>query len=211
MYVLPDMEDVGTEDLIRYASYPLRFFCFPALILCVSLTSNVQPGHNDRLNEIHFEDMLSQKHITKKSLGHFQMRKKSFSFSSSLYPSSSFIQQIFTKHILLRSDGGEILLLDEEHIFLEECFDITFVTTMMSYEVVHVKCLLQCSVYNRLLVKNSSFYFYFVISPVIYFFLLPLLLSPLSFLPSPPPSSTNYLPCFLQYCTSIFLFIVTKL
>lgn len=38
---------------------PCKIFCFPGLILCLSLTPNLQPGHNDRLNEIHFEDIPS--------------------------------------------------------------------------------------------------------------------------------------------------------
>lgn len=90
---------------------PCKIFCFPGLIPCLSLTPNLQPGHNDRLNEIHFEDVPSWS-TSQSLLFNFSWEKIErvfhplFLFSSSPCLSSSFIKQIFTKHILLWSDGG---------------------------------------------------------------------------------------------------------
>lgn len=91
---------------------PCKIFCFPGLILCLSPTPNLQPGHNDRLNEIHFEDIPSCSTSQRRLLVNFSWDKiehvfhPPFLFSSSPCLSSLFIQQIFTKHILLWSHRG---------------------------------------------------------------------------------------------------------
>lgn len=53
------------------------------------------------------------------------------------------------------------MFLDEKDTFLEEYLDKTVATTIMC-KIVHVECLVQCLVCSRLLVKDSSFYLYFI-------------------------------------------------
>lgn len=180
---------------------PSKVFCFPALILCISLTPDLYPNHNDRLRCI-LRTCLVRSTSQRNLLVIFSWEKiehafhPPFPFSTRLCPSPSFSQQTFTKHVLLGSDRGKVLLLDEEETFLEECLDIAIVTTVMLGKAVHVKCLVQCLVYSRLLVKGSSFYLHFINTITSLFFLLP---SPLPIPPSLLPPSTNYFSCLLQY------------
>lgn len=106
--------------------------------------------------------------------------------------------------------------LDEENTFLE-FLAIKIVTTVMLNEIVHIKCLVQCLVYGRLLVNLQCS---FTLFKSYYFFL--------SFFFSSLPSIPLYLHLSLFlllllslllpqitylvfYSTPIFLFVVTEL
>lgn len=154
--------------------------------------------------------MLSQKHLTKKTLGHFLDEEKKNLFLSLLV--CTHLPHLFNKYLLsiffYEMMEGRSYFQMRKPSFQKNASVITFVTTRMSCEIVHVNCLLQCSAYNRPLVKKKQ-QFLFVLcykSYCLFLFLLTLLPSPLSFLPSPPPPSTNSLLFTILY---IYFFIYT--
>lgn len=94
--------------------------------------------------------------------------------------------------------GGELLLFQMRKTSSQNSLAIKIVTTVMLNEIVHIKCLVQCLIYGRLLVNQQCLFTLF--KPTVSFFLLlfPPLYSPLpSSFPLPstsplPPSSPNY-------------------